>query len=55
MALNKLLYDDIPHVPKRGVPRAPAPHPYKASIGISIGSSTAAGWILPSMASGGGA
>jgi Winged helix-turn helix/Integrase core domain len=31
MALNKLLYDDIPHVPKRGVPRAPAPHPYKAS------------------------
>ena len=30
MALNKLLYDDIPHVPKRGVPKAPGPHPYKA-------------------------
>jgi hypothetical protein len=31
MALNKLLYDDIPHVPKRGVTQAPGPHPYKAS------------------------
>jgi transposase InsO family protein/transposase len=31
MALNKLLYDDIPHVPKRGVKPAPGPHPYKAS------------------------
>jgi transposase InsO family protein len=31
MALNKLLYDDIPHVPKRGVRQAPGPHPYKAS------------------------
>jgi hypothetical protein len=31
MALNKLVYDDIPHVPKRGVPKAPGPHPYKAS------------------------
>jgi transposase InsO family protein len=31
MALNKLLYDDIPHVPKQGVKRAPGPHPYKAS------------------------
>jgi transposase InsO family protein len=31
MALNKLLYDDIPHVPKRGVQQAPGPHPYKAS------------------------
>jgi transposase InsO family protein len=31
MALNKLLYDDIPHVPKRGVKQAPGPHPYKAS------------------------
>ena len=31
MALNKLLYDDIPHVPKRGVTRAPGPHPYNAS------------------------
>jgi len=30
MALNKLLYDDIPHVPNRGVTRAPGPHPYKA-------------------------
>jgi transposase InsO family protein len=32
MALNKLLYDDIPHVPKRGVRQAPGPHPYKASF-----------------------
>jgi hypothetical protein len=30
MALNKLVYDDIPHVPKKGVKRAPQPHPYKA-------------------------
>jgi hypothetical protein len=30
MALNKLLYGDIPHVPKRGVKRIPGPHPYKA-------------------------
>ncbi|MDQ3829843.1 MAG: helix-turn-helix domain-containing protein [Candidatus Tectomicrobia bacterium] len=31
MALNRLVYDDIPHVPKRGVKRIPGPHPYKAS------------------------
>jgi transposase InsO family protein len=31
MALNKLVYDDIPHVPKKGVKRVPGPHPYKAS------------------------
>ena len=31
MALNKLVYDDIPHVPKKGVKKAPGPHPYKAS------------------------
>ena len=31
MALNRLLYDDIPHVPKRGVQPAPGLHPYKAS------------------------
>jgi transposase InsO family protein len=31
MALNKLVYPDIPHVPTRGVRRAPGPHPYKAS------------------------
>jgi transposase InsO family protein len=31
MALNKLLYDDIPHVPKRGVRPAPGPHPYNAA------------------------
>ena len=30
MALNKLVYDDIPHVPKKGVKRVPQPHPYKA-------------------------
>jgi transposase InsO family protein len=30
MALNKLVYDDIPHVPKKGVKKAPGPHPYKA-------------------------
>jgi transposase len=30
MALNKLVYDDIPHVPKRGRPQPPQPHPYKA-------------------------
>jgi len=31
MALNKLIYHDIPHVPTRGVRQAPGPHPYKAS------------------------
>ena len=31
MALNKLVYPGIPHVPTRGVRRAPGPHPYKAS------------------------
>jgi transposase InsO family protein len=30
MALNRLVYDDIPHVPKRGGKLAPGPHPYKA-------------------------
>src|SRR5262245_48164696 len=30
MALNKRVYDDIPHVPKRGGKRAPGLHPYKA-------------------------
>jgi transposase InsO family protein len=30
MALNRLVYDDIPHVPKRGVKPAPGSHPYKA-------------------------
>jgi transposase InsO family protein len=31
MALNKLVYDDIPHVPKQGGKRIPGLHPYKAS------------------------
>ena len=31
MALNRLVYDNIPHVPKRGVQPAPGLHPYKAS------------------------
>jgi transposase InsO family protein len=31
MALNKLVYDDIPHVPKKGGKPAPGAHPYKAS------------------------
>jgi transposase InsO family protein len=31
MALNRLVYDDIPHVPKKGVKRVPGPHPYKAN------------------------
>jgi hypothetical protein len=31
MALNRLVYDDIPHVPKRGVQPAPGLHPYKAA------------------------
>ena len=30
MALNKLVYDDIPHVPQRGRKPPPQPHPYKA-------------------------
>jgi transposase len=31
MALNKLVYDDIPHVPTRGGTRVPGLHPDKAS------------------------
>jgi transposase len=31
MALNKLIYHDIPHVPPSGGKPAPGPHPYKAS------------------------
>jgi hypothetical protein len=27
----KVVYDDIPHVPKKGVKRTPRPHPYKAA------------------------
>jgi len=30
MALNKLVYDDIPHVPQRGRTPPPQPHPFKA-------------------------
>jgi len=30
MALNRLVYDDIPHVSKKGVQLVPGPHPYKA-------------------------
>ncbi len=30
MALHKLVYDDIPHVPQRGRKPPPQPHPYKA-------------------------
>jgi transposase InsO family protein len=32
MALNRLVYDDIPHVPKRGIKPPPGPHPYKATF-----------------------
>jgi transposase len=31
MALNKLVYDDIPHVPHNGGKRVPGLHPHKAS------------------------
>ena len=31
MALNTQVYDDIPHVPKRGKKPPPKPHPYKAA------------------------
>jgi hypothetical protein len=30
MALNRLVYDEIPHVRRQGVRPAPDPHPYKA-------------------------
>ena len=30
MALNKRIYDDLPHVRRKAEPRAPQPHPYKA-------------------------
>ena len=31
MALNKQVYDDIPHVPRPQPKQSPGPHPYKAS------------------------
>jgi hypothetical protein len=31
MALNRQLYDDIPHKPHKGPKKDPAPHPYKAT------------------------
>ena len=31
MALNRQVYDDIPHMPQPGPKKAPAPHPYKAT------------------------
>src|SRR5262245_43053089 len=31
MALNKLVYEDIPHNPRTRRPPAPLPHPYKAT------------------------
>jgi hypothetical protein len=31
MVLNRLAYEDIPHVPKKGVTGPPQPHPFKAS------------------------
>jgi hypothetical protein len=30
MTLNRLVYDDIPHVPRKAVKRPPGPHPYTA-------------------------
>jgi transposase InsO family protein len=32
MALNRLVYDDIPHVPMRGIKPPPGLHPYKATF-----------------------
>jgi hypothetical protein len=32
MALNRLVYDDSPHVPKRGMRPRAGPHPYKATF-----------------------
>ncbi len=31
MALNKQVYDDIPHVPSKAAKRPPGPHPYRAT------------------------
>ena len=31
MALNKQVYDDIPHVHTKDAPKLPQPHPYKAT------------------------
>ena len=32
MALNKQVYDDIPHVPGKLAKKLPGPHPYKATF-----------------------
>jgi hypothetical protein len=32
LALNRLVYDDSPHVPKRGLKPPPGPHPSKATL-----------------------
>jgi transposase InsO family protein len=31
MALNRQVYDDIPHQPPQDAPKAPRPHPYRAT------------------------
>ena len=55
MALNRLVYDDIPHVPKRGSKPPPRPPSLQSRIAISIGLLTGAEWTLPWMGSSGGA
>ena len=55
MALNKLVYDDIPHVRKPG-PKSPrSPIPTRPSIATSTGLSMVGRWTLPLTASSGGA
>jgi hypothetical protein len=55
MALNRRVYDDIPHVHKPAPPnRIPNRIPSKPNAHTSIGASTAASWIWPLMASSGG-
>ena len=38
MALNKQVYDDIPHVARQRLKKPPQPHPYKAAHPTNTGS-----------------
>ena len=55
MALNKQVYDDIPHVDKPDRTKAPGLIPTKLRLPTSIGSWTGGKWTLPLTASSGGA
>ena len=55
MALNRQVYDDIPHRPTQEAPGDPRPHPYRATAPHEFWFIDGRKWTLPSRASNGGA